>query len=52
MRHLKRLDKPSILEEKADIWKEKFINSGKDRPVNNQYNHPSVKEKLAQNQKI
>lgn len=48
MRHLARLDKPQILIDKQNDWTEKFIDSGKDRPVGNQYNHISVKEKLRQ----
>ncbi|WP_027378243.1 hypothetical protein [Chryseobacterium daeguense] len=46
MRHLKRLDKPQILEEKH-IWTEKFIESGKKRPSSKQYDHEKIKEELA-----
>lgn len=49
MRHLTRLNKPHILEEKEVIWTEKFINSGKDRPTNSSstYGHSEVKQALS-----
>lgn len=49
MRYLIRSNKPRILEEKEEIWTEKFIESGKDRPTNSSstYAHPDVKQALS-----
>lgn len=46
MRHLKRLDKPEILTAKSEIWTERFIASGKDRPINVQYGHIEIRNAL------
>lgn len=45
---LKRLDKPEILKEKEEVWLEKFIVSGKDRPDSKQYGHKDIKDRLMQ----
>jgi len=47
MREIKRLAEPDILKKKKEVWLEKFIASGKERPYSRQYAHKQVKEQLA-----
>lgn len=47
MRHINRLDKPQRLVDNEEVWTERFIASGKDRPSSAQYGHKDVKETLA-----
>ncbi len=46
MRHIDRLPKPQILEQKGKEWLDKFLESGKKRPDSSKYAHQSVKQAL------
>ncbi|MGL4584236.1 MAG: hypothetical protein ACRCVU_14790 [Flavobacterium sp.] len=47
MRHINRLNKPQKLVDNEEVWTERFIASGKDRPNSTQYGHIEIKEALA-----
>ena len=46
MRHIERLPKPAILEEKSERWRDAFINSEKKRPDNSKYAHRQIRDSL------
>ena len=46
MRFLQRLAKPSILEEKEEIWRKNFVDSSKKRPDNSKYAHAQIRDTL------
>ena len=46
MRHLDRLPEPDILKQKSVQWLATFLASGKKRPDNSKYAHPSIRQTL------
>ena len=46
MRHIERLPRPAILEERSEQWRDAFVNSEKRRPDNSKYAHPQIRESL------
>ncbi len=48
MIHIKRLEKPDILERKEAEWLANFIASGKERPDSKKYAHKDIKARLMQ----
>ena len=46
MRHIERLPKPAILDERSERWRDAFVNSERGRPDNSKYAHPQVRESL------
>ncbi len=46
MRFIKRLPKPSILEEKEEAWRNSFVSSDKKRPDNSKYAHTQIRDTL------
>lgn len=46
MRHLVRLPKPNILEQRAENWTESFMTSGRVRPDNTKYGHIEIRTQL------
>ena len=46
MRHIERLREPEKLKEKGSQWLVEYLASGKDRPANSKYAHPSIKQVL------
>lgn len=46
MRHINRLPKPDILKLKGGQWLAGYLASGKKRPDNSKYAHPTIKQSL------
>jgi uncharacterized protein (TIGR02646 family) len=46
MRYIKRLSKPTILEERETKWTSEFLASGKERPDSDKYGNPKIKSLL------
>jgi len=48
MIHIRKLEKPEILDRKEAEWLESFIKSGKERPDSKKYAHKDIKDRLMQ----